>query len=282
MKFHNRAFPYPVLDGSDGSRDDYVDGGYQATLTHSDIEPDGYITFTVNYLCSVDELKLLVVNRKAKYGILITCSATGFRRFYATENISQIIQIKAKYFFGRVEFWPQIVTTESVEGYSSELLNEEYADFAFDLEPGDVLASDDSIVKYFEFDQLNFESLVSARRSDEINPYSYNINLQERSIFIDMGVKLYELFSNLRADRSKLPFLAMSIYKDCFFFALTELISNQESTEYRWARALEKKLGEMHLALPQDDSPNEVNALAQKLLEDFGVKKLIALQGERA
>ena len=279
MKFHNRAFPYPILDGSDYSRDDYIDGGYQASFEHSAIDTEGNVLFTVEHFCTVDELRNLVSDGKAKYGVLVTCSDTSLRQFFMSSNAEQKIDIKAKDLYGRVVIWPQIVAVTPIEGFSSEFLNEEFQDLAFDVEPGDVLATDDSIVRFFEFNRLSFETLVSARSSEDINPFSYNITLQERSIYIDMGTKLYELFMGLRTEPDKRPFLAMSIYKDCFYVALNELATNPEAAEYRWARALEQKLGERNISLPEEPSANDLNGIAQLLLEDAGVKRLAAARG---
>lgn len=279
MKFHNRAFPYPILDGSDYSRDDYIDGGYQASFENSAINEQGKVVFTIEHFCTVDELRNVVSDGKAKFGVLVTCSDTSLRKFFTSEYEEQKIEIEAKDLYGRVEIWPQIVAVAQIEGFSSEFLNEEFKDLAFDLEPGDVLATDDSVVRFFEFNRLSFETLISARSSQDLLPFSYSITLQERSIYIDMGVKLYELFMDLRAEPDKRPFLAMSIYKDCFYVALNELATNPEAGEYRWARALEQKLGEKNIRLPEEPSANDLNAIAQQLLEDVGVKRLAATRG---
>lgn len=279
MKFHNRAFPYPILDGSDFSRDDYIDGGYQVSFENSAIDENGNVEFTIEHFCTVDELRNLISDGKAKFGVLVTCSDTSLRQFFASEHEEQKIDIKAKDLYGKVEIWPQIVAVSQIDGFSSEFLNEEFRDLAFDLEPGDVLATDDSIVRFFEFNRLSFETLVSARSSEDLLPFSYSITLQDRSIYIDMGVKLYELFMELRTEPDKRPFLAMSIYKDCFYVALNELATNPEASEYRWARALEQKLGDSNIRLPEEASANDLNAIAQLLLEDAGVKHLAATRG---
>ena len=81
------------------------------------------------------------------------------------------------------------------------------------MKPGDVLRSTNRR-RFFEFNRLKFETLISVRRFEDIDPFAYQIDFL-RTTYIDMGTKLREL-DELRLDTSKRPFLAMSIYKDCF------------------------------------------------------------------
>ena len=120
-------------------------------------------------------------------------------------------------YHGKVEFIPQmIVAVEPIDKFKSSNLNEEYGDEAFTLKPGDVLAMDKTEVRFFEFNRLKFETLISVRRSVDVDPFAYQIDLSSNYIYIDMGTKLRDLWDDLRLDASKRPFLAMSIYKDCF------------------------------------------------------------------
>lgn len=279
MRFNNIAFPYPILDASDRSRDDYVDGAYQVSIEQSDISDEGYVVFTFNHLCSVEEIVDLIENNSVKFGVLLVASDTLRRQMFLSNDAKQEISIKINELHGRIEMIPQIVATEHIEGFSSVDLNEEYSDIAFDINPGDVLATDQPIIRFFEFNRLSFETLISVRTSDAIDPFSYQIILDSVYIYIDMGIKLRELWDELRNDVNKRPFLAMSIYKDCFLCALQEMHDDEDAMEKRWARALSKKLEEFDISLNDNPIFNDMNIVAQKLLEAESVQKLYLGRG---
>ena len=279
MRFNNLAFPYPLLDASDPSRDDYIDGGYQVSIKQSEVSEDGHVAFTFNHLCNVIELKHLVKEGKAQYGVLLSCSDTLRREMHLSSDSEQEIKISISELHGRVEMIPQIICVDEVFGFSSEDLNEEYDDIAFDLKPGDVLATDQTIIRFFEFNRLSFETLIIVRTVEDLDPFSYQITLDINYIYIDMGDKIRSLWDELRAEIDKRPFLAMSIYKDCFLHALQELISDDEVMDKRWARALSQKLEENGLRYDENSSLNDLNILAQKLLESESVQKLYQARG---
>jgi len=279
MKFNDLAFPYPILDASDPLRDDYIDGAYQVSVQQSDIGDDGCVTFTFSHLCSVVELTQLVERGEASYSVLLVCSDVLRRQAYLSLSAQQKIKLPVSDLHGRIEMIPQIIAAKNVPGYSSEDLNEEYSDVAFDLKPGDVLATDQPIVRFFEFNRLSFETLIKVRTVDELDSLSYHITLDDNYIYIDMGKKLRVLWDELRSEIDKRPFLAMSIYKDCFLHALQELSTDEDVMDKRWARALSQRLEENGMTYNKNSTLNELNVLAQKFLESESVSKLYQSRG---
>lgn len=277
--FKNKALPYPILDRSDNLRDDYVDGDYQVALKVQEPSEDGRVTFKFMHQCSVKALTDLVVTGQAAYCILVICPDTLSRKAHISFQGLQALEFEMNDFHGKVEFIPQIVAVKPISGFTSEYLNEEYGAETFDLKPGDVLALDKSEARFFEFNRLKFETLISVRRSEDIDPFAYQIDLSTNYIYIDMGTKLRELWDELRLDTSKRPFLAMSIYKDCFLHAMEVLVSSDEATENRWARALSQKLHEMGIELPEGKDLTQLNLIAQKILEQESVRALYQNKG---
>jgi len=274
MLFNDKAFPYPILDRSDGDRDDYIDGDYQAAIRHEEPDETGKAKFGIMHQCNVSELVKLIDNKKAAYCVLVINSETLTRKTYLSTNPRQDIEVNMYEFHGKVEFIPQIVATDTIDHYSSVDLNPEYNDSTFDLSPGDVLANDKAEIRFFEFNRLKFETLITVKSSETIDPFSYRIDLDSNYIYILMGVKLRDLWGELRADIDKRPFLAMSIYKDCFLHAIDELVNNKDSLERRWARALSQKLEELRISIPVKPDLNDMNVIAQTLLINESVSKL--------
>lgn len=274
MKFNNVAFPYPLLNEADHTRDDYIDGDYQYFIENTDIDEQGFVEFTIGHQCSVDELLDLIDVKKASYCVLILCSDTLFRQSFLSSSDEQKIKIRAEYLHGKVEFVPQIVCTQTVEAYTSEFLNDEYGDVAFELSPGDVLATNETVVKYFEFNKLSFDSLINVRTSPDLPEFHYRTDLSNELVYIDTGIKMREILGYMRADKALRPYLAMSVYKDCFLFMLDELVNGEDSTSKRWARALESRLVELAIVLPENPTLSDLNEVAQTLLATESVKKL--------
>lgn len=283
MKFHNRAFPYPILDTTDELRQDFSDGDFQVVVDETINEDEDRLTLNVTYRCSVPEIEDLVEAGKAVYSLLVMSPATMVRRAYVSDSQNQEIEISIHDFYGQVELLPQIVVTEAIQGFSSEDLHEEYRDVAFDLFPGDVLAVADSETRTFEFEGLRLEKLITARLNEALDPSVYQIELKDSKIYIDMGSTLHEVFSELKQDPSVKPFLFMSIYKDVFFLALEELRSDESARDKRWAPGVLKLVEEAGLRLDDGASPSEINVMAQQILKTDTVDRLKKrYQGDKA
>ena len=272
--FKNKSLPYPILDQSDIDRDDYIDGDYQVSLEIEEESDSATARCEFIHSCTVDELVGLISDKKAAYCILVICPDTLSRNAHLSFDSAQTLELDMSEYHGKVEFIPQIVAVEPIDKFRSSNLNEEYGDEAFTLKPGDVLAMDKTEVRFFEFNRLKFETLISVRRSVDVDPFAYQIDLSSNYIYIDMGTKLRDLWDDLRLDASKRPFLAMSIYKDCFLHAVEMLTANDETLDNRWARALSQKLEEMGIEIPDEPDLTQLNLIAQKVLEQESVRKL--------
>ena len=89
-----------------------------------------------------------------------------------------------------------------------------------------------------------------------------------------MGKELRELWNEIRASKEHKPALMMSIYKDVIYMALEDLIEDNDADSQLWARSLRSKLAELDITLPEESDFNSINMIAQRLVNDGGVKKL--------
>lgn len=272
MSLRNKALPYPVLDQADAGRDDYISGDFRAFLSINEVV-DGLVTVNVRYSCSVGELNELVQQGKAQYCLLVLCPDTLTRQAYKTGNLDQVIELRAFDFHDRVEFIPQLVMTQEVQDFTCLDFNPEYSDQAFHLKPGDILALAKPEVCFFWFDKLGLKDLFRVERSEDLNPLQYSVSTADNYLHILMGSKLRELWDEIRVEPTLQPLIGMSIYKDCIMIAIDEFIRNRpEALEKAWGRALQRKLE--FLGVSELENLDELNKLAQKLLEDFSVKRL--------
>ena len=65
----------------------------------------------------------------------------------------------------------------------------------------------------------------------------------------------------------------MSIYKDCIVAALETLVE-QKDTELSWAKSLVRMLEKKNIELPEKANFSDLNLLAQKVLQEKGVKRI--------
>ena len=274
MKFHNRAFPYPILDTTDEVRQDFDDGDFQVVFEDELGEDSDEIIVNVTYACSVTEITDLIASGQACYTLLVVCPSTLVRRAFVTNSDKQSITLKANEFYGEVELSPQVVVSEQVQGFSSEDLHHEFRDTAFDLFPGDVIAVADSEIRTFEFDGLRLENLIKARLNETLNPNQYQIELGDSKIYIDMGAKLHRIWGEIRQEQAARPLIFMSIYKDMFLMALEELATDESAMDKRWAAGIMAKVEETGLPFNETCNLNEINLVAQRILQGDTIDRL--------
>lgn len=273
MKFDTQAFPYPVLTPINQG-DDYVDGSFECVLSFSqEISENGKLDIEYLNMLSVEELADLIDKKEAFFALEIRCPETFFRKVIKLDSRG-VLQLNANEFHGKVTFIPQIIAHKVINHYESIDINPEFAGTTFDLKPGDILAIDNVVDRYIDFVPLKIETLVKIRTNLSLPDYSYEFNQTPSFIYIDMGEKLRNIWTEISKNNGTQPFFAMSIFKDCLVYAIERIIVDEDCVDYRWANSLVLKLGENDLLLPKEFEFNCVNLIAQKLVERVGISAL--------
>ena len=267
------AYPYPIL----GLSNDYLDAGFQVAFSfpEGDLEPGDLLKVRFRFQLSDDAILNLINEKVAGFGFEIFCPGTSRRKALITAQAGTL-ELSTSEYIGRIIFSPRVFVLKSYEGFRSVNFHPEFGDKGFDIAPGDLLAATDDESLYLDFKKMKFESLLVVRRMSELKPFQYEFQLEGEYIIIGMGDKFYDFFIEARSDPEVTPYLIMSIYKDCMVAALDELTRGGEEVESAWARGLEDKLEEKGLALPQQASFDELNKIAQNLMEDLGIKRAIS------
>ena len=273
MKLNTQAFPYPVLTNDEGAAADYDDSAFQCNLEFDiQVQEDGDYFVNYSFLLSNDEIDGLIASGYANYAIDLSCSDTLKRQIIFLEPSGKLT-INAMELYGKVEFTPIIVVKKPVKNFTSVDLNEEFGDLKFDLSIGDIIAMDDTHVKYFEFNNQSFDSLVKIRVSNDLNKFEYTVEPTQNFIYITMGLEIHKLYKELQNSKYK-SVLGMSLFKDVVFIAIEDLIKNEEAESQQWARSFKNKIAELGFEIPEDADFNQVNLLAQKFVREIGVEKL--------
>ena len=280
MKFNSQSFPYPILTPADAG-DDYIDGSFECVLKFSDeLLDDDQIELHYRCMLSVEEIIEEIEAENAQYSLEINCPETLYRKVITLDQRG-VVHLDATELHGKVTFTPIVVAQKAIQNFKSVDLNPEYDEQSFDLSPGDIIASDIPVIQYVEFSQLSIDTLVKIRTDDTLPPMLYSIDPTPSYLYISMGENLRSLWTEIGQDKGIQPYLAMSIYKDCIYVAVEELIVNQEAESQQWARALITKIGEMKITLPSEPEFNEINLISQRLVQNVGVEKILKLKGAK-
>ena len=225
------------------------------------------------FLLSDDSVLEQIENGFACYGFEIVCPATSLR-YVQLLNESGTFKLDLNSLYGQVIFSPKVFVLEDIAAYRSINFNPEFEDVIFDLQAGDYLAVCEDEVLHVDFGRLKFTALIKAVRMSHKSAMVYDFGLDGDTIVIAMGEKFFDLWSSMRAVTTFQPFLIMSVYKDCIVAALECIAHNEDCLDLAWARALSDMLDRKQLTVPDKPTFGQINEIAQKLLEDLGVKKV--------
>ena len=274
MKLNSQAYPYPVLTSEEGAAADYRDSAFQCSLDIvGSIDEHQKFKLEYSFLLSNDEITALIENDEASFALEISCTETLKREMKFLQQYGEF-EVDASELYGKVDFTPVVVVRKQGLEFTSVDLNEEFAGAKFTLNTGDIIAIDDVWSKYIEFNSLAFDTLVRVETDDGLEPLQYRIEPSPSFVTIWMGKELRELWNEIRASKKHKPALMMSIYKDVIYMALEDLVEDNDADSQLWARSLRSKLAELDITLPEESDFNSINMIAQRLVNDGGVKKL--------
>jgi hypothetical protein len=269
------AFPYPVL----GNGQDYTDSAFQAVLDVELEDTEDGQQVSVNYFFNLSnkEISENIWSDKAAFALEIECSDSFYREVLLVEQEGKRT-LPLGELFGRLIIRPIVVAIKPIKRLASTDFNPEYEGQSFSIDPGDMLAIDEEVFRNLDFIHLNFESMLKITTSCDLDEYEYGFDPNDDVLTINMGTKFRELWNENHLQKDKAPFLAMAVYKDCLVAALEALAKSGDSDDigqYRWARALGTKLAELEIRIPQDADFDQFNKIAQALVKDLGVKRII-------
>ena len=272
------AFPYPVI----GRSDDYLESDFQVAVRDPVLVKDREDSEEVIRIEYQFHLSELTINEKidagyASFGFEIVCTQTALRTVHLT-GPTGVLDLDPRQVYSEVELLPRIFVLKEIDQYSSTNLHPEFSQGEFSFKPGDFMGIGEDKKFYVDFQTLSFHRLLKVDLNRERDPFSYGFQLDSNTLTISMGPSMFEAWTRLRVSPESKPLLIMSVYKDCFVAALDFLIREKDvAAERWWARALDRLLVERGIELPENPDFLDLNIIAQKLVEDLGVKKVGAL-----
>lgn len=265
MKINNLSFPYPVL----GIGDDVEPRpGFSGTPEVSKTAKTYH--FQIDLEMNNRDIADIVERGDAKYVCEVESPRTMFRKCYYSDNTSFTIEIAKSLLAERVTFQFSIVVIKPIKGYQNSTFHEDYRDYAFDLDPGDLLAfigqfSYDVDIKYDKLRSVGSFMQITEDKFAEMPRYDFGGD----KIDIKLPTPLYEQYkSSILGNRQFSHIIHSSIVFNALVFALLYYKAHKECL---WARTLEYRIGaEEGLAEFKDvletQDADDILKLAQVLL----------------
>jgi len=134
MKYNNRNFPHPVLNLGDD-----IGGDFGVKLqVQADKE---FITITPTYQLRNAGIEKLIDEKKAAFVSQVYCRGTMFRESYlAYESVPDPIKIQSVKLNHQVEADFFVCAIKEIPEYRNEDFTEDFGDYSFGIESGDILA----------------------------------------------------------------------------------------------------------------------------------------------
>lgn len=262
MKLNNVSFPYPVL----GVKDDVLPMlESDCVEIELDKTPDAYV-FHITLRQRNKTIEQLIKDGYAEYSCEVDCQRAFLRHSFSSENSSFDIKLLRRNINGRVNFNGFVTVKKSIEEYTNPGFNEDYEDYKFNLDPGDILvafpqAHFDSDIK---FDKLHAAgSFMVIREDTTLSQTKFDISGQK--IEIVFPSPLYNIFKSGVGDRF-MDIVHSSIVFNALCFALYNIADYDDML---WARCINTRIDtEPELAPFKELDKLQVPELAQILLGD--------------
>ncbi|MFA6618271.1 MAG: hypothetical protein WCT23_04300 [Candidatus Neomarinimicrobiota bacterium] len=263
MNFSNILFPHPVLGignsikgGADLLRDPII----ISNKTHYEVDVK---CFHIN-----NKLDELIGHGVAEYLLEATCSNTLYRKVARSNTRTLKLNIPRKYVKGKVKFSVMLVASKAISNYTNDRFHQDFNDFTFNLERGDILA----FYKEFDFDaDIKYLKLRAASSfmvvQEDPDAEIIRIDLVSNKIIVWMPPEQYKIFANpsISKDIRFASIFHASIVLNALMYALYNI------NEYRktlWARTIEYRLTLDEFKTLSLDDNSDISKIAQKLLGD--------------
>ncbi len=272
MKNKDVCFPHPVLGVGDA-----VGPKPPVKAQISEERDDFVINITVDI--HNKEILKLINEDYASFVCEIDCPSTFYRDIFYPKDSTFEIRVKRKNVAKRVNIDFTVTALKSINNYTNSQFHPDYQGFAFDLEPGDLLA----LVKMHYDADIKYDKLQSAGSFMTIVPGHDDKNtvyyLHNSKIEIQLPKALYDDYKiSFNGPGKHSTIFHSSIVLNALVYALLNYDDEEYGTTL-WARTLKYRIEleprlRMYTDVLENKDPMMIMEFAQALL-DNPYKKLL-------
>ena len=276
MNIKYKLFPYPVLSYL---TDDFVGSIFKADVT-AEHAPNA-VTIWNKLLLDNADILALINDDKAEYACHIECPQTSFREIYKSKLPEMDIQIRESKVNGTINVCTFVIAKTEIKSYRNAGFNPDYEGRGFHIDKGMILAyaeqSNITIDKEPE-EFLKIPSIFAIIKKHTKGIEASEINLDSEKIMLKLCEEEYyayqkitKRFDYLQASHAILIFPAL-------VFAMDKIKTNgcEQYYEYRWFRAIKKKLREFNIELNDKNLANDDSYRLAQLLLNMPISRALA------
>jgi hypothetical protein len=268
MKIDERCYPHPVLSHFS---DDLGDSNFQVTPKVTIAKTVYSIEITSK--TSNKDLRTMVAEGKATYGIHVECATTRFRKLYTSKEERFDIEILADDLNGGVEICTLIIAAVDIPNYKNSATHPDYGDISFPVRKGDVLAV--SYGSHFnaekDIDPLqNVSSIFKVSEKQGETKNSFELDLMNNYVSILLSKKNFNAYGQLQKLENYHATLASMIITPALVFILEEMRKDGAEDDYkdcRWYKVIKIKIKNKGYKNSEEDDIGSLD-LAQLLIGD--------------
>lgn len=253
------SFPHPILSVY---TPDYEKGSFLLELDNVEENVQGgTVLLEGRILLQEKNLEQLVLNGKARTGLMITCQSTYLDLWHEVDSAAFKLELGDGCLRNTVYVQALIVAAEDF--YLPEAgLAGRFNEYSRYIRAGNPIAV--SVENQLEtgFDKLvTMESIFSLSPDESVCEDMFVVDTDSETIDIKAGIKLFEDIQRLRASLSK-PILLSALYLPVMMEVL-EIMRDGSFSDRRWNRVIRAKCSASGITIDRNMSIAEV---AQKLM----------------
>jgi hypothetical protein len=259
MKVNTKSYPHPVL----GNQDD-LGGLFKADFTYT--LGKEHIILSPNFSLKNSAIEDLIKKKKALFTLELQCPSTFFRTSFSTFNPNEEFKILEQRVRERITVNFYICATQDILGYIPSDPHADYEGATFDIEAGEVLATEGQCTFYAEksFDPLRppVSSFMSIQMGSQ-HEGPLQVDYESEKITIVLSKADWKNYLQVRSQALTEGTLHSSIVLPVLIDAIHKIQNNGNEYEaMNWYSRLETILAAKGL---HDKEPLEA---AQKILEN--------------
>jgi hypothetical protein len=273
----NRFFPYPVLFHKN---ENYKESVFLFSFEEKDLIITNEFV-KIEYSIFINDRKVLDLIKEGYLEVLvhIECTRTKLRKLFDCHiGKGSIEKIPLKDINGVIEVLPLIVVKKEIVDYYNENLSDEYRDYRFDYQLGNIFGYSDMIkididkdIKEF----MNLNSIVSILKDETTDKPGHKIDVMDHKIKISVPSKEYHLYNSLtKSSRYLVVTHAMMIIPAiALAISYIQKDSEEDIRYFRWYKVLSKKLEELDYIIDSQHFKNEQPFLIAQEILDYPIQK---------
>lgn len=271
MKPSNQLTPYPVLASF---RDDYLNAAFNTEI--SGTQEFGDLRIQVAFELREPYIRSLIGEGKAEYAVHIECPPSSYRAYAGINQDVYSATLDRSVVREYVEVCTFVVAKQHIAQFRSPRFHPDYADMAFDIRQGDILAVGKSTrlrVKDSE-DMARRQSILSVMRGGPSQSDSMAVNTDGyKNVLISLRPDLYDIYAVLGDGDQGDVILSLVIFPalQLILTRMKESSKDPNFTDKEWYKAISEILARNSISVddinPFDEDRSAL-AIAQKILSE--------------